>query len=101
MEHMTLLSEQVANEEFCEGVRKEVFDVVKGSPCGVAGDDIKVYMSGMGNTIEVTLTVNAGSTQFAAVGDVVQKLRTRLRPLEDVDRVLIMTVPANDAAPSS
>ncbi|CAE7032501.1 MTPC3, partial [Symbiodinium sp. CCMP2456] len=74
MEHMTLLSEQVANEEFCEGVRKEVFDVVKGSPCGVAGDDIKVYMSGMGNTIEVTLTVNAGSTQFAAVGDVVQKL---------------------------
>ena len=25
---------------------------VKGSPCGVAGDDIKVYMSGMGHTIE-------------------------------------------------
>ncbi|CAE7451858.1 MTP3 [Symbiodinium pilosum] len=92
VEHMTVLSEQVGNDEFCEGVRKEVFDVVKGSPCGVAGDDIKVYMSGMGHTIEVTLTVNPGTTQFAVVAELVQKLRNRLRPLEDVDRVLIMTV---------
>eukprot|EP00439_Symbiodinium_sp_Y106_P070621 s3483_g12.t1 len=41
------------------GLDYEEISVVKGSPCGVAGDDIKVYMSGMGNTIEVTLTVNA------------------------------------------
>ncbi|CAE7494054.1 MTP3 [Symbiodinium natans] len=98
MEHMTLLSEQVANEEFCDGVRKEVFDVVKGSPCSVAGEDIKVYMSGMGHTIEVTLTINEGSTNFAAVGDLMQKLRNRLRPLEDVDRVLIMTAPTYASA---
>jgi len=90
-EHMTILSHQASPYEFCSGVEVEVRAIVKeDSPCTVDSDDIKAYVSGMGNTVEVTLTVKSDKkVSCSEVCNLAEVLRKRLQGLEDTERVMI------------
>ncbi|CAJ1366932.1 unnamed protein product [Effrenium voratum] len=91
VEHMTLLSQEAANDEFRDGVLKEVRMVVKAdSPCTVDDSDVIVYVSGLGHTVEVTLTAKSDKTTVGEMGELAQLLRRRLMTLEDVERAIVM-----------
>lgn len=93
IEHMTILSQQASPSEFREGVEAEVRSVVKeDSPCTVDTEDIKAYVSGVGNTVEVTLTVKSDKTSCSEACLLAEVLRRRLKTLEDTERVTIFIV---------
>lgn len=91
IEHLTILSQETANTQYCEGIMTEIQNLLQGSSCSVDSKDVKIYQSGAGNTIEATLVVSSASTQFSEVAKVREMVEKKLARLEDVERVLVFT----------
>jgi divalent metal cation (Fe/Co/Zn/Cd) transporter len=89
VEHMVILSQETASDEFCDAVRGQIQQELQGSPCSVEGD-IKVYMSSEKYTVELSLVVNDANTGHVAFARTALNLKARLQKLEDVERVLIL-----------
>jgi len=99
IEHITLLSQEASPAEFRAGVEAEVRGVVKeDSPCTVDSSDVKVYVSGLGHTVEVTLVAKSDKTSCAELCLMAQVLRKRLMQLEDMERAMVfMEMPQSGA----
>lgn len=91
IEHLTILSQETANTQYCEGIMAEMEKLLQGSPCRVDSNDVKIYQSGAGHTIEATLVVSSASTHFSEVAKVREMVERKIAGLEDVERVLVFT----------
>eukprot|EP00930_Biecheleria_cincta_P002659 TRINITY_DN10365_c0_g1_i2.p1 TRINITY_DN10365_c0_g1~~TRINITY_DN10365_c0_g1_i2.p1 ORF type:complete len:296 (+),score=61.27 TRINITY_DN10365_c0_g1_i2:191-1078(+) len=91
IEHLTILSQETANPQYCDGIMAEMQKLLQGSPCSVDSNDVKIYQSGAGHTIEATLVVSSANTPFSEVARVREMVEKKLARLENVERVLIFT----------
>lgn len=89
IEHMTLLSQEAAQDDFVAGVKEEVKKVVQASPCRAPESGTVVFLSSDKHTIEVEIVAQDATSSWEDVSSTAAKVKRKLEQIEDVERVIV------------